>query len=227
MYYTELVANSGIVSTDDVCTAAGMMFVAYQMRSSATAKSWRDKGSVSDAQGQDGAVYYNHGRYAIDILAAGGAVSSVAATAGLGGENTSGVNPDDVFTFATSGTGTRDRFDQLSGEFKNAVLKMAQEFKTKTGAKIAISSSYRSQSDQQQLIDRWHAAGGGPNNPTAGGITTPSLKTSAHTEGMGIDSGQMPLVQRTVNLATYGLRWGGSFSKSDPVHIQLMSFQLQ
>ena len=226
-YYTELISNSGITSADDVCTAAGMMFVAYQMRSSATAKTWRDNGSVSDALGQDGVVYYNHGRYAIDILAAGGAVSSVAQTVGLSGPNTSGVNPDDVFTFATSGTGTRDRFDQLSGEFKDAVLKMARDFKTKTGAKIAISSSYRSQADQQGLIDRWHAAGGGPNNPTAGGITTPSLKKSAHTEGMAIDSGQMALVARTVDLATYGLRWGGSFSKSDPVHIQLSNFQLQ
>ena len=226
-YYTELLANSSILPTDDVCTAAGMMFVAYQMRSSATAKTWRNNGSVFDVQGQDGAVYYNHGRYAIDILAAGGAVSSVAATVGLGGANTTGINPDDVFTFAASGTGTRAGFDQLSGEFKDAVLKMAQDFKAKTGAKIAISSSYRSQADQQQLIDRWHAAGGGPNNPTAGGITTPSLKKSAHSDGMAIDSGQMSLVARTVELSTYGLRWGGSFSKSDPVHIQLNNFPLQ
>jgi len=233
-YYTELLANGGILPADDVCTAAGMMFVAYQLRSSAAAKNWRDTGVANDPLNKvGGEVFYNHGRYAIDILAAGGAVSSVAQTVGLSGANTTGINPDDVFTFTGSGSGTRDNFDQLSSEFKDAILKMAQDFKAKTGAKIAISSAYRSQSYQQSLIDRWHAAGGGPNNPTAGGITTPSLKKSAHTEGAAIDSGQMPLVARTVDLATYGLRWGGApvsqggFSKADPVHIQLINFQLQ
>jgi len=225
--YAALIASGGIMADDDVCTAAGMMFVAHQMRSVKTATLWRKDGGVFDSLARDGAVYYNQGRYAIDVLAAGGAVSSVAQTAGLSGTNTTGINPDDVFTFAASGTGTRAGFDQLGGDFKDAVLKMAQDFKAKTGAKIAITSAYRSPADQQALIDRWHAAGGGPNMPTAGGITTPSLKKSAHNDGMAIDSGQMSLVARTVELSTYGLRWGGTFSKSDPVHIQLNNFPLQ
>jgi hypothetical protein len=209
-----------------------MLFVAHQFRSVDKAKEWRDKGALVDSLKQSGEIYYNQGRYAIDILAAGGAAQTIAQAAGVSAtgaptENTSGVNPDDVFTFSGSGTGTRSNFDALSGPFKSAVLKMAQEFKTKTGSKINISSAYRSTADQQALIDRWRAAGGGPNTPTAGGITTPSLKHSAHNDGMGLDSGQMSLVARTVDLAQYGLRWGGTFSKPDVVHIQLTSATLQ
>jgi hypothetical protein len=230
--YTALFANKGIVDTDDICTAAGMLFVAHQFRSANKAKEWRDKGALVDALNQPGEIYYNQGRYAIDILAAGGAAQTTAQAAGVSAtgaatENTSGINPDDVFSFSGSGTGTRSNFDALGTTFKSAVLKMAQEFKTKTGSKITISSAYRSTADQQALIDRWHAAGGGPNNPTAGGITTPSLKHSAHNDGMAIDSGQMSLVARTVDLAQYGLRWGGTFTKPDAVHIQLMSATLQ
>ena len=110
-----MVANGGIKSDDDVCTAAGMMFVAHQMRSADTAKQWRDGGGVSDSQGKDGAVYYNHGRYAIDILAAGGAATTVAQTAGLSGENTTGINPDDVFVFSGT-TGSRSNFEKMNGQ---------------------------------------------------------------------------------------------------------------
>jgi len=224
--YTALVANGGIKPEDDVCTAAGMMFVAHQMRSADMAKQWRDKGSVKDALGNDGAVYYNHGRYAIDILASGGAASTVAQTAGLSGENTTGINPDDVFVFSGA-SGTRANFDQLNGAFKDAILKMAQDFKAKTGSKVTITSAYRSPADQDAIYARWLAAGGGPNNPTAGGITTPAKplsqggKGSPHNGGVAIDSSQCPLISRSVDLPSYGLRWGGTFSKPDPVHIQM------
>lgn len=224
--YAALVANGGIKPDDDVCTAAGMMFVAHQLRSADTAKQWRTAGEISDSKGQDGAVYYNHGRYAIDILAAGGAAATVAQTAGLSGENTTGINPDDVFVFSGA-SGTRSNFDQLNGTFKDAILKMAQDFKAKTGSKITITSAYRSPADQDAIYQRWLAAGGGPNNPTAGGITTPAKplsqggKGSPHNSGAAIDSSQCPLISRTVDLAQYGLRWGGTFSKPDPVHIQL------
>ena len=224
--YAALLANGGIKADDDVCTAAGMMFVAHQMRSVTTAKMWRTDGGVFDALARDGAVYYNHGRYAIDILAAGGAVSSVAQTTGLSGPNTTGINPDDVFVFS-SASGTRENFDQLNGGFKDAILRMAKDFKAKSGSKITITSAYRSPADQDAIYQRWLAAGGGPNNPTAGGITTPAKplsqggKGSPHNGGVAIDSSQAALVARTVDLPSYGLRWGGTFSKSDPVHIQL------
>lgn len=224
--YTKLVANNGIKSDDDVCTAAGMLFVAHQMRSTDKAIQWRKSGSVVDDLKRDGAIYYNQGRYAIDILEAGGAVATVAQTVGLSGANTTGINPDDVFLFSGA-SGARANFDQLSGAFKDAILKMAQDFKAKTGAKITITSAYRSPADQDAIYQRWLAAGGGPNNPTAGGITTPAKpmsmggKGSPHNNGAAIDSSQCPLISRTVDLASYGLRWGGTFSKPDPVHIQL------
>jgi hypothetical protein len=224
--YAALIANGGIKADDDVCTASGMMFVAHQMRSVDIAKNWRDKGNIKDTLGRDGAVYYNQGRYAIDILAAGGAVSSVAQTSGLSGPNTTGINPDDVFLFSGA-SGTRANFDSLSGQFKDAILRMAKDFKAKSGSKITITSAYRSPEDQDAIYQRWLAAGGGPNNPTAGGITTPAKplsqggKGSPHNQGCAIDSSQAPLIARTVDVPSYGLRWGGTFSKSDPVHIQL------
>ena len=230
--YTALVANGGIKSDDDVCNAAGMMFVVHELRTPAAAKQWRDKGDTAISPNDimdsslTGTVMYNHGRYAIDVLAAGGAVASVAQAVGLSGENTTGINPDDVFIFGGA-SGTRANFDQLNGTFKDAILKMAQDFKAKSGAKITLNSAYRSPADQDAIYQRWIAAGGGPNNPTAGGITTPALpqslggKGSPHNSGVAIDSSQCPLISRTVDLPSYGLRWGGTFSKSDPVHIQL------
>jgi D-alanyl-D-alanine carboxypeptidase len=229
--YTALLANGGIKSDDDVCTAAGMLFVAHQMRSVEQARRWRKDGAIFDALGRDGAIYYNHGRYAIDILEAGGAVTSIAQATGASGPNTTGINPDDVFTFSGS-TGSRSNFDGLGGTFKNAILRMAQDFKAKTGSKITITSAYRSPADQDRIYSQWVAAGGHiPDKPTAGGITTPAKplsqggKGSPHNEGAAIDSSQCPLISRTVDLASYGLRWGGTFSKPDPVHIQLANSQ--
>ena len=225
--YAALIANKGITTDDDVCAAAGMLFVAHQFRSVDKALEWRQAGALMDALKQPGDVYYNQGRYSIDILAAGGA--AVAATSGVtpSGENTTGLNPDDFFVFAGA-TGSRSNFDGLSGTFKNAILKMAQEFKGKTGSKITITSAYRSPADQDAIYQRWLAAGGHiPDKPTAGGITTPAKplsqggKGSPHNEGAAIDSSQCPLIARTVDLAQYGLRWGGTFTKPDAVHIQL------
>jgi hypothetical protein len=224
--YDALVSGGGIKSDDDICTAAGMLFVSHQFRSTDTAIKWRNEGAVTDSLGRNGSIYYNQGRYAIDVLSAGGAGQSSADGAD-GGTNTSGINPDDVFTFSSSGSGTRDNFDQLNGAFKNAILQMAQDFKTKSGSKITLSSAYRSPADQDAIYQKWLAAGGGPNNPTAGGITTPAKpisqggKGSPHNAGVAIDSSQCPLISRTVDLAQYGLRWGGTFTKPDAVHIQL------
>jgi len=208
-----------------------MLFVAHQFRSADKAKEWRDKGALVDALKQPGEIYYNQGRYAIDILASGGAAQTTAQAAGVSAtgtptENTSGINPDDVFVF-TGTTGSRSNFDALDSAFKSAILKMAQEFKTKTGSKITITSAYRSPADQEAIYQRWLAAGGSATNPTAGGITTPAKpasqggKGSPHNSGAAIDSSQCPLISRTVDLAQYGLRWGGTFTKPDAVHIQL------
>jgi len=234
--YAALVASGGIKPDDDVCTAAGMMFVMHEYRTADLAKQWRNGGdsAVATSKLMDsalvGSIMYTQGRYAVDVLASGGAVASSAQSVGLNGPNTTGIDPDLVFTFQSSGTGTRERFDQLNGTFKDSILKMAQDYKAKTGAKIAITSAYRSEADQEAVYQRWLDAGGGPNNPTAGGITTPARPASkggtatAHNSGVAIDSGQMALVARTVDLPSYGLRWGGTFNKPDAVHIQLANF---
>ena len=76
---------------------------------------------------------------------------------------------------------TRNDYEYAIGTFKNAILTMARDFKAKTGSKITITSAYRSPADQDAIYARWLAAGGGPNNPTAGGITTPAKPLSAET----------------------------------------------
>jgi hypothetical protein len=221
--FDALKANGGIKESDDLCTAAGMLFVAHQMRSADKAKEWRDKGELKDVNGVPGEVYFNHGRYAIDILSAGAAAGG---PAGLGGENTSGVNPDDVFIFTTQGSGTRARFDSLNGEFKTQVCLLGKEYKDKTGSKIAVSSAVRTQDEQTVLYETWIAGGGGPNNPTVKGITTPVPKVGTHGDGIAMDSGQMATVVSAVGaakVAELGLKWGGDWASPDRVHIQLLN----
>jgi hypothetical protein len=224
--FDALKANGGIKDSDDLCTAAGMLFVAHQMRSADKAKEWRDKGELKDVNGVPGEVYFNHGRYAIDILSAGAAAGG---PAGLGGENTSGVNPDDVFTFTTQGSGTRARFDSLNGEFKTQVCLLGKEYKEKTGSRIAVSSAVRTQDEQTVLYETWEAGGGGKGNPpllTVNGITTPVKAVGTHGDGIAMDSGQMATVVSAVGAAKVtelGLKWGGDWTSPDKVHVQLLN----
>lgn len=69
---TALLSNGGVKDSDDICTLAGMLMVAHQFRSVDKAKQWRENGGMSDSKGVPGETYFNHGRYAIDVLAAGG-----------------------------------------------------------------------------------------------------------------------------------------------------------
>jgi hypothetical protein len=226
--YNALKANGGIKESDDVCIAAGMLFVAHQMRSADKAKEWRDKGELTDVRGVPGEVYFNHGRYAIDVLAAGAATTGGTTTSGAGGENTSGVNPDDVFTFTAAGSGSRAAFDSLNGDFKTAVCKMGAAYKQRTGSKIAVSSTFRSQEEQTVLYEAWRAAGGNlQTKPVVdtprGRIFTPAKTVGSHA-GLAMDSGQMQVVVNTLGAAAIselGLKWGGTFSTPDVVHIQL------
>lgn len=227
--YGQLITKEGIKETDSICVAAGMLFVAHQFRSVDKAIEWRQKGGMSDTRGVPGEVYFNHGRYAIDVLtAAVGAPVGSSKSDGTGqgvydgfyGENTTGIDPTEVFIFSTSGTGTRERFDQLQGSFKDAIIKAAKEYKDKTGSKVRVTSAFRSQADQDLLYQRWIDAGGGPDKPKAGGIITPA-KTSNHSQGIAIDSSEGAQINRTIDLAKYGLLWGGIWKRSDPVHIQL------
>ena len=228
--YTALVANGGIKSDDDICTAAGMLFVAHQLRSVDLAKSWRDTDVGTDDQGRGADVYFNQGRYAIDVLYASALASMPVAKSQVATPNTSGIDTNAVLRFANQGSGTQNNFDQLDSDFKARILKMAQDYKDKTGSSITITSAYRSSADQEAIYQRWLAAGGHiPDRPTAGGITTPAKPVSAggkgspHNTGVAIDSSESKAVARTVDLAQYGLRWGGTFSRPDDVHIQLSS----
>jgi hypothetical protein len=226
--YAALIANGGIKADDDICTASGMLFVAHQFRSVDAAKKWRDSDAGTDALGKTGDIYFNQGRYAIDVLYAS-AIANLPAplTPKSATPNTSGIDTNAVLRFANQGSGTQSNFDQLDSDFKSRILKMADDYKKKTGSSITITSAYRSQADQDRIYQSWVNAGGGPNNPTAGGITTPAKpvslggKGSPHKSGVAIDSSESKAIARTVELAQYGLRWGGTFSKPDDVHIQL------
>jgi hypothetical protein len=133
-----------------------------------------------------------------------------------------------VFTFTSSGSGTRASFDSLNGQFKTQICKMGQLYKEKTGSKIGITSAVRSQAEQTVLYDAWVAAGGRiPDRPVVdtprGRIFTPAKNVGSH-GGVAIDSGQMELVVSTLGasvIAELGLKWGGTFSTPDKVHIQL------
>lgn len=242
-YYKALTKNRGIFLDDDVCTVAGMLAVAYFLRDSERrylvigasppdqAKFWRDQGdTITNKQQQSCNTPYNQGRYAIDVLSIATVASTPTAVppGPVPVPDSSGIDPDSVFNF-TGPTGTRESFNQLDATFKTAILKMAKDYKAITGKKVTIASAFRSQADQERLYATWQAAGGViPGRPTAAGITTPAKPVSlggtlnSHGKGQAIDCGQQAVeINNTLNLAQYGLRWGGTFGVPDRVHIQL------
>lgn len=93
------------------------------------------------------------------------------------------------------------------------------------GQPITINSGYRSPEEQKELYDRWIKAGGGPDKPTAGGITTPAPPgKSRHQSGLALDIDKRiadELDQQGL-LAKYGL---ARPVPGDPVHIQLEKFE--
>lgn len=136
-----------------------------------------------------------------------------------------------VYTEGTNGlaygsaSGDAAHFAQTTPELQAAVAKAAEEYKKQTGKPLIISSSYRSKAEQLAIYNRWIEAGGGPNNPKAGGIYTPvdpNDKTkwpNAHARGVGFDSPSAPELDRLGILAKNGLF--RPVPASDPVHVQL------
>ena len=228
---------TGIKNGDSICTIAGMIYVTYLFRNAvaknvgsnldamiSAAASWRKSNSGATQHGKTPIEVYNQARYAIDVLSVTGIGRSETAP------STTGVVPDDVLAFGT-GNASKENFALLATNFKNALLTAAQAYKTATGKKITVVSLYRPDAEQERLYNTWKAAGGGPGKPTAGGITTPALpvsmggKVNAHGSGVAIDCGQQAAeVAKTIDLSKFGLRWGGTFITSDPVHIQLASW---
>jgi LAS superfamily LD-carboxypeptidase LdcB len=105
---------------------------------------------------------------------------------------------------------------------------MGAAYKQRTGSKIAVSSTFRSQEEQTVLYEAWRAAGGNlQTKPVVdtprGRIFTPAKTVGSHA-GLAMDSGQMQVVVNTLGAAAIselGLKWGGTFSTPDVVHIQL------
>lgn len=227
--YTKLIANKGIYADDDICTAAGMLFVAHKYRSADLAAEWRKTGAVKTPPTWTGLAgtaeeYFNHGRYSIDILSAG-AAAPVTPTSNLGGKPTVNIDPDDVFIFKNTKLGTRARFDQCNVEFKNAILQAAKAYKDKNGGKkVNVNTTYRSVEEQKSMYDEWVAAGG--NRETHPEAVTPSYGTlfkpaypgtSPHNFGVAMDCQEAAAIAAAVNLSSLGLE----MVSGDPPHIQL------
>ena len=226
---------------DDLCTIAGMICVA-QLLGAGGARKWRFTGAGQDANGSGGAVYYNRGRYAIDVLATSG---STPGQAGIGAGPTitvdkngltpaareaaaANINPDDVIQFTSAGThtGTKERFLQCNETFRYMVLGFAREFKQRSGQKMICVSALRTQEDQQKLFDAWRAAGGNKDTkPKAytqqyGWLYVPVPRVGLHGSGLALDvpSEQLQLANSYGLFQKYGIQWGITFN--DPPHMQ-------
>jgi len=129
-------------------------------------------------------------------------------------------------------SGQRANFDQLTPDFQTRLLAAIDEYQKKGGKQLNLTSAYRPPEDQERLYKKWKDAGGNlETKPTVAGITTPALPASmggrmnAHGSGQAIDAGsQAADINSKVNLADFGLRWGGTFKKPDPPHIQDIAF---
>jgi hypothetical protein len=129
-------------------------------------------------------------------------------------------------------SGQRANFDQLTPDFQTRLLAAIDEYQKKGGKQLNLTSAYRPPEDQERLYKKWKDAGGNlETKPTVAGITTPALPASmggrmnAHGSGQAIDAGsQAADINSKVNLADFGLKWGGTFKKPDPPHIQDIAF---
>ena len=238
--YEALVKKSndkyGISPDDDLCTVAGMLAVSLLLGPGG-ARTWRLTGG-GDSRAISAAAYYNRGRHAIDVLANGGnAVTGTATTrvdkSGLtpAAQEAAGanINPDDVLEFTpyvpgkNTGTGTREKFLAMTGEFKAMVLGAAREFKAKTGQKLHVNSALRNQEDQTKLYQAWKNAGGDYNtrptvNTIYGSLSKPVERVGRHGSGAAMDS---PSVQ-IEKMKALGLfeKYGLQGVNNDPPHMQ-------
>jgi len=215
--FSTLSKIGAIKNDDDLCTVAGMLAVGHLLGPGG-AKTWRFSASGSDANGTTGEMYFNIGRYAIDVLSpqsTGGANAAGAADVNI--------NEDDVFTW-TARSGDKAHWAMTTTSFKNAMLQAARDYKQATGRKVVVSSSVRTQSEQTALYDGWVAAGGRlPGNPTVnvpgyGNISRPVKTVGNHGGGIAMDTTQAGEMDSMGILAKYGL-WRFD-PKGDPVHIQ-------
>jgi hypothetical protein len=124
-----------------------------------------------------------------------------------------------------SGSGDQDHFTATSEQLQAAIIAASIEYKKQSGSGVIITSGKRSKEEQQALYDTWIAAGGGPNNPNAGGLYIPvdpngNSWPTAHGLGLAvdIDSKIADDLDRRGILSSYGLIRP---FPNDPVHVQL------
>ena len=244
--YRTLLGNKGIKDGDDLCTVAGMLCVA-QLLGATGAKNWRYSAQGKDANGSSGTIYYNRGRYAIDIVANSGPGTTsdpgalTATTRTTGGLTPAAVaaaqaniNPLDVLQFTpaasgNTGTGTYEKFQQCDDAFKAMILGAAKEYRDKYKEKLIVYSSLRTQEDQTKLYNAWRDAGGrysqegGPTSVRTqyGTLFIPLKKAGNHSRGTALDANnnQLSRMQSMGLFEKYGLQWLGP--SADPPHVQV------
>ncbi len=236
--YTKLCAVGAIKSGDDICTVAGMIAASYFYRTGATssltgnpvdkARFWREQGTQTNDIGITGAVPFNHGRYAIDVLSTVSILTGqpTVTESSAGNAPTVDIDPDSVLIF-TNRSGDRAHFNASTTEFKDRILQAARDFKERTGRKLTISSTVRTQEEQTAIYEGWVAAGGRmPDRPTVnvspyGSISRPVKAVGNHGLGIAADIGVADAIamEQLGLLEKYGLyRFD---PKGDPPHVQL------
>jgi hypothetical protein len=186
------------------------------------AKFWREQGTQTNKQGVSGAVAYNQGRYAVDILSLQPTGAGFnAKSAPVSSPSASGIDPLSVINFGT-GSGDFAHYQKLGSGIKSAVEQMAQAFKAATGRKLSINSAYRSFDEQQAIYNAWQAAGGSASNPSAGGYYMPAKPsaTAPHARGVAFDIPRADIasLNELGLLGKYNFTF--PFPVNDPVHIQ-------
>ena len=225
--YAALVAQGVVTGANDICSVAGLISVAYSFRSQGIdsmisgAREWKIFGVLSNSRGSPGSEYFNQGRYAIDVLAE---QAADVLNSGITETNVSvsGISPADVLIF-TSGTGSFANYMRMGAAIRNAMEKMAQEYKLLTGDKVTINSSFRSLEEQTRIYQAWLAAGGNRNTkPMAGGFFMPAVPNAnaPHTRGLAFDLPKSVILKliETGLLAKYNFIY--PYGDRDPVHIE-------
>lgn len=194
-YYAALVANGGIKLDDDVCVTAGMLFVAHYYHDPDKAKKWRDNG-----QDEVAANYFNHGRYAIDVLAIGGAAG------GTIGALKAALNPE--LGTVKSANGARASVAKQYVEIFQGFINELEA----TGYEINSLAGYADR-DVRGIpgIKSAHAYGAAidinpANNPLGTRLIT-----------------DMPVDKVRALAAKYGIGWGGNWtSRKDAMHFSML-----
>ena len=246
MNYKRLTTKSngkyGINPDDDLCTVAGMLQVAHLLGAGG-ARTWRYTAAGGDANGTSGAVYYNRGRYAIDVLANGGLTAQGSAstlntttridksglTPAAQEAAAANIDPNDVMIFSefqkgqNTGSGSYQKFMAMSDNFRVSILGAARDYKKATGEKLHCTSALRTQKDQTLLYNAWIEGGGNKKSkPRVGTIygtlNIPAERVGNHGSGKAMDAPD----RQVSKMRALGLfeKYGLEGVNNDPPHMQ-------